>query len=75
MEKSTKSFSGPAEIAAAKKAGLNVKKSTGYAAFEKKDKAADKKAGVKEGSKKDMAMDKKAGMPAFKRGGKVGGCG
>ena len=42
-----------------------------FAAFEKKDKAADKKAGVKEGSKKDMAMDKKAGMPAFRKGGSV----
>lgn len=71
MAKGSKTYSGPAALAAAKKAGLGVRKATGYEAFEKKDKAADKKAGVKEGSKKDTALDKKAGMPAFKRGGKV----
>lgn len=65
-----KTFGGPAAIAAAKKAGLNVRKATGYEAFEKKDKAADKKAGVKEGSKKDAKLDKKR-MGAFSCGGKV----
>lgn len=60
-----------AALTAAKKAGLNVRKATGFEAFEKKDKAADKKAGVKEGSKKDMALDKKSRVGAFSCGGKV----
>lgn len=57
MAKGTKTYSGAAALTAAKKAGLNVKKTTGYAASEKKDKVA----------------DKKAGMKMFKRGGKVCG--
>lgn len=65
-----------AALSAAKKSGMKIKKASGFAAFEKKDKAADKKMGVKEGSKKDMAMDKKAGVPAYRKGGSVKGkCG
>lgn len=57
-----KTFSGPAALTAAKKAGLNVRKATAYEAFEKKDRASDRKAGVKEGSKADMKKDAKMGL-------------
>lgn len=63
-----------AALAAAKKSGLNVRKATGFEAFEKKDKSADKKAGVKEGSKRDMAMDSRAsGKRMYAKGGMVKG--
>lgn len=65
----TKTYSGPAAITAAKKAGLGVRKASAFEAFEKKDRASDKKAGVKEGSKADMAKDKK--MMKFRGGGCV----
>lgn len=58
----TKTYSGPAAIAAAKKSGMNIRKATGYEAFEKMDKASDRRAGVKEGSKADLKKDKKAGL-------------
>lgn len=58
----SKTYSGAAALTAAKKSGLNIRKASGYEAFEKADKASDKKAGVKEGSKADLKKDKKAGL-------------
>jgi hypothetical protein len=43
----SKTYSGAASLTAAKKAGLNVKKATGYAASEKVNPKKDKKAGLK----------------------------